>query len=707
MRATTDVRHEPSEETPLASYDGGLPVGESPASRLPSRCAVTRKPLPLTPDEYSIHEHSNIVNTYVGEVAEKRSADQGRNQGKVHRIRCCDTAGFHAMPRFAAKWWLWETTATLLSLGCLVTIIVLLARADSAPVSSWSSKTFTLNSLIATLSTLMRVSLMVPIAAAIGQQKWLWLQPTLNHRQRQLEDIEVVDAASRGPWGSLVMLLTHFNWSLSLYDHRALLILTRNMGVLGALLTLISLGLGTFTQLVITTRLASVSESIGSPMRTEHFTVEYNNAVTGLEFLSIIERSYYTNDQAELSMPACPTGNCEWPVFTTLAACGSCIDHTSSLVKNCTQPEGSEDLPQYCEWPIIGIFNDTFPQPIPDLESNIPYFQAYNERARRLLENGTDPGITSIDSIPLWKGRPLARDEFLDPARRNSTMFYGTSFRDAASKDNGWQPVAKSCTVQWCVQTINASVVNGTLHTKILDAFTDLSRTASGSRFEGDFETWEYSGHIPTGSNLKFNETRYARKWAFEAVPSVLQTIWFDLSGWIKVGPLPPYATDDIGFENIPSRTMYNVSDLDKWVDQLAIRLTNNIRQYNNVSVQDENYDGMAYAQEQVFEIRWFWLILPLALMLLSVLLLAATAWVTHDRGVEHWKNDALPLLYTSVDPGILEHSRRPEDMAKEYVTLLRTTEDSALLRSEPYEDYPKHRPTVWKSFKINASQVL
>lgn len=109
--------------------------------------------------------------------------------------------------RFANKWWLWEMLSLLVAFGCYIAIVVVLAHADDAPVESWSSTIFTLNSLIASLSTLMRVALMVPVASAIGQQKWLWFQKQPGElRSRRLIDMELVDSASRGPWGSIVLL---------------------------------------------------------------------------------------------------------------------------------------------------------------------------------------------------------------------------------------------------------------------------------------------------------------------------------------------------------------------------------------------------------------------------------------------------------------------------------------------------------------------
>lgn len=126
---------------------------------------------------------------------------------------------------WADKWWLWETLACFLASSCLVAIVVVLVVAHGDPVAVWEFGSFTLNSIVALLSTIMRVALMVPIAGAIGQQKWLWFQTRQPGRasSNPLEDMELIDSASRGPWGGLILLtrrfglfvpLTTFDWSI-------------------------------------------------------------------------------------------------------------------------------------------------------------------------------------------------------------------------------------------------------------------------------------------------------------------------------------------------------------------------------------------------------------------------------------------------------------------------------------------------------------
>lgn len=99
-------------------------------------------------------------------------------------------------------WWWWEIGATLISVTCVSLIISLLFRANGTLLREWPFQ-IQPNSILAVLTTIMKTTLLVPIASCIGQLKWRHyaLQP------RPLDQLQVIDDASRGPWGSIVVLL--------------------------------------------------------------------------------------------------------------------------------------------------------------------------------------------------------------------------------------------------------------------------------------------------------------------------------------------------------------------------------------------------------------------------------------------------------------------------------------------------------------------
>jgi len=112
------------------------------------------------------------------------------------------------------RWWWPEVLAALCALTALVAIVGVARyyRGHSVDgVSVQSQSGLSLNGLIALLSTIARAALLVPVASALSQDVWLCLSegsqgPT---GRGQLRDLEISDDASRGAWGSL-LLLRHF-----------------------------------------------------------------------------------------------------------------------------------------------------------------------------------------------------------------------------------------------------------------------------------------------------------------------------------------------------------------------------------------------------------------------------------------------------------------------------------------------------------------
>lgn len=101
--------------------------------------------------------------------------------------------------------WIWEFGSAGLSLVCLLAVVIFLFVFQDKPLSRWNVRLdITPNTLVSFLSTLSRASLLLPIASSISQLKWIHAASAPNY----LSDIEVFDAASRGPWGALTLLWT-------------------------------------------------------------------------------------------------------------------------------------------------------------------------------------------------------------------------------------------------------------------------------------------------------------------------------------------------------------------------------------------------------------------------------------------------------------------------------------------------------------------
>lgn len=103
----------------------------------------------------------------------------------------------------ATDWWLWELCSLLCSVISLVAIVLVLRLHEGRPLPQWPFS-ITINSLVSVFATIFSATISVPVAEGISQAKWQWFQ-----QYHTLEDIEVYDRASRGPWGAVKML-----WSI-------------------------------------------------------------------------------------------------------------------------------------------------------------------------------------------------------------------------------------------------------------------------------------------------------------------------------------------------------------------------------------------------------------------------------------------------------------------------------------------------------------
>jgi hypothetical protein len=103
--------------------------------------------------------------------------------------------------RWFVEWWLLEIISWIFSAICMAIILSVLLHYNGRPLPAWKLG-LTLNSFISILSGFAKASLLLPTAEALGQLKWNWF----SKKPRQMMDFEIIDGASRGPLGSMVLL---------------------------------------------------------------------------------------------------------------------------------------------------------------------------------------------------------------------------------------------------------------------------------------------------------------------------------------------------------------------------------------------------------------------------------------------------------------------------------------------------------------------
>ncbi|KAF4921253.1 hypothetical protein CGCVW01_v006181 [Colletotrichum viniferum] len=102
--------------------------------------------------------------------------------------------------------WLAEIISCFVSIGSVVALVVVLNVFDDEQLPQWPLG-LTLNTLVAFLATLARAAFVIPVSESLSQLKWVWFR-----HPRMLKDFQDFDAASRGVWGSLLLLKTTRGW---------------------------------------------------------------------------------------------------------------------------------------------------------------------------------------------------------------------------------------------------------------------------------------------------------------------------------------------------------------------------------------------------------------------------------------------------------------------------------------------------------------
>lgn len=99
--------------------------------------------------------------------------------------------------------WLIEYVSSFISIAAFVSIVVVLHQYDQKSMPSWPLD-ITLNTLLALLTAVSQTCFVYPVVQGLSQMKWNWF----TGRERPLVDFENFDNASRGAWGSMLLVFS-------------------------------------------------------------------------------------------------------------------------------------------------------------------------------------------------------------------------------------------------------------------------------------------------------------------------------------------------------------------------------------------------------------------------------------------------------------------------------------------------------------------
>ncbi|KAF1952532.1 hypothetical protein CC80DRAFT_422473 [Byssothecium circinans] len=554
------------------------------------------------------------------------------------------------------KRWIYEIVTWTISALCMAAIIVVLMNINNRSLAGRT----TLVTTYSVLSKLASAALLLPTSEALGQLKWNWL------RSREIWDFEIFDKASRGAWGSILLLFRTKG---------------RSLAALGAALTLLLIANDTFFQQVVDlperwSLESNRSSSIARIVRYEpQYDVTYKKDVQVSNMDQYVkptlERFFYGNGTQPVpfgngtrpDIPlSCPSSNCTFPEYNTLGACSRCTDVSALLEFGCRTAkvdwvprlEFGYNLAsfKYPNGSMCGYFLN--------LTSSMPVLMsgymtsAISSTANASVGEALLLRILTLSdaypSTPLWGGSV----NFKDIQHALAKVIVVGAADGVDSVHRNVTPIAKECMLAWCVKRVRSSYQYATYREEIVSEFlnttslpypwtsqvytsVDVNGTEAFNLRDvdinppGDAQSYGMRNDSHVNVYLNFDDIFPSFLTAVNATTEPK----FRYQTRIK-GPL---------FRQIHMNPWVAPNNITHHFERLAMALTNLLRSSDS----GEPVSGSAYKIETFIHVQWAWLTFPFTLLFLSLLFLVATMIKTSGKGDNGgpgaWKTSAMPTL--------------------------------------------------------------
>ncbi|KAL6712191.1 hypothetical protein ACN47E_000068 [Coniothyrium glycines] len=463
-------------------------------------------------------------------------------------------------------------------------------------------------------------ALIVPTSEALGQLKWNWF-----HNSRAMWDFEIFDKASRGPLGALMLL----------FRTRG-----RSLAALGALLIVLLLAIDTFFQQVVSLPVRwELQDMAAAAPKTIMYKPSQSDEYHGGELYSPVLFGNGTRPEIPIS---CPTSNCTFPHYDTLAVCSQCADVSDHLTFGCFN--------HAADWiaGLEGYFDAK--QPIENLTACGYYLNATSES--RVLMSGylIDSNTSAPGEALLVRNFPLTSTYTKAPLYRNGSINFKSirhtivdtlvvSARDGTAESVylNETPIAQECILSCVFNTtpgpfpwVTTPYVDATgsgFYLTYVDNISIITEDASRPDQLLEYSLDNNTAHAVIQSFVDIFPS-YTTVSNQSSPPSMRYKTWKTGPAWTQLPDFNPWLAPN------------NVT---RHMERLATALTNVVRSApSRLEVM-----GSAFDRETYIEVHWEWLIFPFALLVLSLVFLVATIIKTSKHTTEAglWKNSAMPTL--------------------------------------------------------------
>jgi hypothetical protein len=363
-------------------------------------------------------------------------------------------------------------------------------------------------------------------------------------------------------------------------------------------------------------------------------------------------------------VPSCPTGNCTYPIFQSLAICSSCQNLTHAVKKTCSEYDLENlDRFNFCEF-------------------SLPNGLSINQTS----------GLSSIINIKNFHRDTITASSWLPPVEPtgnedtllNITILKGST-KSAEQNGDKMSYNATQCTLYWCINTYNSSVVNGQLVEKTLHSWNvptaewslgysgrpkflsppPISSNSAPTTFTlgyyavGPLEDWLLD-RLTFSNSYAVRETEY-KNGSLTWAPDVSSNI--SVPGYVV-----PAVLDLIG--------LFQLNEPLEIFPNLAKSMTTLIRSTTDSEKTNENFAGLKIADEgpiigvaydlQVYiAIRWAWLAFAASLLVLMLLFFTLVIIESAKSDVAIWKSSPLALVFHGLNASSVEKLRGTTELAE------------------------------------------
>lgn len=511
-------------------------------------------------------------------------------------------------PTYRWRYFITNLLSLLVSAACIGTAAVLLHKHQDDVLPLWR-ESVTINSVIAWLSALAKLTLVIPLAECIGQAKWR----LFGQGRRKLNDLELADAAGRDALGALAWML-HFRGGVLVH--------------LGAALVVVSLGFDPAMQQLVRYDLAAVVEAGGAAgLAVNRDYSPVRGLDRGLLFTTpkAVLDGAYSAVLGDGIRPAyeCSSGNCTFPAVATVGVCSACTNVTGTLIRDC---EDLSPRKPFC------------------VNEGVCYTSGqmctYRHRATNATVGGRegvflDIAATGADfqnagsaTISISKDLVNLTALFIDPDGApdppDNATIADTRLPIAPGhvRDGVHKARAYTCTLSYCAQRIQASVVAGDLKeaAEVSGGSLDKLTIPAPSLSEITDELFQSKVNLTSSTSKDLVQLSLAAMFALSQGMSTFLT---------GNSTLPDPTTPKIYMSEF-HRAMYESLLSVEFPDMIRGMTESMTAAIRNDGVPAE---GEAWVNRMLLRVEWSWITLPVGLWsgaLLLLLVVTFQAWRGH-----------------------------------------------------------------------------